>query len=515
MAVQSEPAPLSGVNPAELEEVNRDALYETGNELFDLWHLPEAIDVLETLVARDPQHEGAYLKLVECYSHPTVGAEVQAAQSWEHAWSIARGTGQDTTWVSAFRNLFIDLTPASAIADLTSVVNRDADNVDARVLLARSLLLNGETQEAEKILEKLLDGDQGLGQARELLVQCKLRQNETEEAVTLARDLVALYPQEPYPHVLLSRVLLARGNVDEAAEMGSNALLLDTRYGPAIVSRAYAYVAEGEVEAARVSFEKLLMFDNPLLASIAMEGIAYVDFLYGRFERASESMDEAIRLAMSHGSTRRGMIYAFRLMEYLCELGRIDAAEAVLDRWVKRQAAIPAGLGALRIRISQGSLPDVRRMLGELESDEEWRSWMRSLSLDYADIEALAAIQEKDFKRALTVLEASGGSVGGTQRAYLTGYARFQNGDAEGAARFFEQARIGLYDVVFPYHNDPVLFVQSIFFLAEAAFARGDREAAARYYQDFLSLWGESEWDLQAVERARNRLEALTVTSEQ
>jgi tetratricopeptide (TPR) repeat protein len=514
MAVQTEPAPLSSMDPAELEEINQDALYETGCELLDLWHVPEAIDVLETLVAKDPQHQEAYLKLVECYSHPTVGAEQKAAECWERAWNLATEAGRDTTWVMAFRRLFIDLTPSSAIADLNIVVGRDAGSVDVRLLLARSLFLNGDTKGAVKHLEALLDEDQGLGQVRELLVQCKLFQDETEQAVTLARDLVALYPQEPYPHVLLARVLLARGNVEEAAEIGDNALLLDARYGPAIVSRAYAYVAQGEVEAARVSFEKLQMFNDPILSSVAMEGMAYIDFLYGHFEQASESMDEAIRLAMSHGATRRGMIYAFGLMEYLCELGRIDAAEAVLDRWVKRQAEIPAGLGALRIRISQGSLPDIQGMLEEMGRDEQWRSWMRSFSLEYADIEALTAIQRKDFKRALSVLDARPRLAGGTRRAYLAGYARFQSGDAEGAAHFFEQARVGQYGLGFPYHSDPVLFVQSVYFLGDVAFARGDRDTAARCYRDFLTFWGESDWELQAVEKARDRLESLAMTPE-
>jgi tetratricopeptide (TPR) repeat protein len=152
-------------------------------------------------------------------------------------------------------------------------------------------------------------------------------------------------------------------------------------------------------------------------------------------------------------------------------------------------------------------------MLGQLEYDERWQSWMRSLSLDHADIEALAFIQEKNFTQALSVLETSAQNAAGARRAYLTGYALFQNGDAEGAVDFFERARLSLYDIVFPYHSDPVLHVQSIFFLAEAALARGESDKAQEYYRDFVSCWGDSDWDLQAVDRARRKLETLSLNS--
>jgi tetratricopeptide (TPR) repeat protein len=514
MAVKSSPAPLSNLDADSLEEVDREALFETGSELLDLWHLPEAIDVFETLVAEDPEHQEGFLRLVECYSHPMVAKERRAEECWNRARDIAAAAGEDTTRVSALRSLFIDYMPGKAIEGITEVVERDGENVDARILLARSLLMNGDPDGAERYLSALLGGDQTLGRARELLIQCKILQGEVETAESLAKDLVALYPEEPYPYVLLSRVQLIQGNVTEATELCENALLLDRRYVPAIVSRAHAYAVTGDVEAARVSFEKLLMFDDQMLAGVAREGIAYVSFLYGRFDEAVESMDEAIRLTMSVGSIRRGTLYVFRLVDYLCELGRVDAAEAVLDRWVSRQTEIPVELAALRILISRGNVPDARSALGQLRQDERWQSWMRSLSMEYADFEALAFVHRNEYRRALQALDASTRDPGGTRRVYLRGYALFQSGEAERAADFLQQTRFRLYGLVFPYHSDPVLFVQSIFFLGEAALARGESDRAQVHYRDFLSYWGDSDWDLQAVERARKKLETLSMKNE-
>lgn len=509
MVVHSDPAPLLGTEPQDLERMNIDALYATGVELFDLWHPREAIRAFEAVLAADPNHLGALLRLVECYSHPMIDSERLAEETWSTAAAISTLARLDSIRVSAFRNLFIDDMPSVAAEQFAEIVKRDDGNVDARVLLARALLETGDTAGARRYLTDLLDGDQSLGQARELLIQCAIIEGHADVAAGLAKDLISLYPEEPYPYVLTSRVALIEGDIDAAAELCGNALLLDQRYAPSIVTRAQVYVAQGDPEAARVSFEKLFMFDNAMLSSIANEGVAYVDFLYGRFHGGMERMDEAIRLAMSAGSTRRGMLYTFRLVDYLCELGRGGAAEAVLDRWVSRNTDVPAEIGQLRILISQGDAVEVRKMLSRVSDDERWRSWMRALSLDYADLEALALIGEQDFQRALNVLEASTQNELGTRRPYLQGYVLFQNGNAEAAVEFFEKTRYRLYDVIFPFHSDPILYVQSIFYLGEAALARGESEVALDYYRSFLTHWGATEWDLQAVDRAREKVEAL------
>jgi tetratricopeptide (TPR) repeat protein len=177
---------------------------------------------------------------------------------------------------------------------------------------------------------------------------------------------------------------------------------------------------------------------------------------------------------------------------------------------VSRHTEVPTEIGQLRILISQGDVREVRQMLDRVSRDGPWQSWMRALELDYSDLEALALIREQDFQHALNVLEASTQSEPGTRRPYLTGYVLFQQGNAEAAVKFFENTRFRLYDVVFPFHSDPILFVQSIFYLGEAALARGDSETALDYYRGFLAYWGTTDWDLQAVDRARSKVESLS-----
>ena len=510
MVVKSVPAQKGSLAASELENLNRDALYTTGVELLDLWHLPEAIGVLRRVVDKDSTHCDAYLKLVECYSHPIVGDERLAEEAWADARRAAAATEGDTLWVAAFRSLFITDFASVAVNRFEELAEGDADETESTLYLAMALFRAGRIDEAEDALESLLELDSSLGRARELLVRCKIARGEFGEAESLTRDLAAIYPREPYPYVLLSRVQLVLGNIDSAAEFCNSALLLDERYIPAIVARAHIYAASDEWEAAKVSFEKLHLFDDPVLAAVGFEGIAYVHFLSGAFDQGSQAMDEAIRLAMSGGANRRGLLYAFRQVDYLCELGRFDAAAAVLDRWVSRQGSIPSQLGKLRVRIAEGNVDGLEHALDQIRDNRRWRSWMRALAIDYDDFAALAYIEDNNFAKALEALNAAGAAVADTRRAYLKGYASFEVGDAETAANAFEEAQIRFHTIEFPYHSDPVLYVQSKFLLAEASVARGEYELARQYYNEFLGMWGKATWQLQAVDRAREKVETLS-----
>ncbi|UCG51833.1 MAG: hypothetical protein JSW58_16970 [Candidatus Latescibacterota bacterium] len=510
MTVKSEPASLPKIDRSNLDESNRDALFETGVELLDLWHVPEAVGVFETVVDLDSNHVAAYAKLAECHSHSIVGQEEHAKKSLQRAMTAASQTGGDTLRVSAIGHLFVDRSYEEAIDKLIRCMEKSGEDDELAFLLGLAHLGLDQVDEAERYLGALLERDPSLGRAKELFIRCKVAKGEFDQAEAVARDLAAVYPEEPYPYVLLSQVLLLRDKVDEAVEFGNNALRLDEKFIPAIVSRAHLYVAEGEEGAARVSFEKLLLFDEPAIRAVGADGIAYVGFLTGRFDQATSDMDEAIRLAMNVGSTRRGLVYAFRLVDYLCELGRSDAAAAVLDRWVTQFGEIPYRLGQLRILISEGDLSTVRHGLRRIHGVEEWHRWMRHIELDFTDLQALTLIKEENFAEAIELLSGAGrSSISGGRRDYLKGYASFERGAAEQAADLFNRARARLHSLEFPYHSDPVLYVQSIFFLGEAAIARGEAEDAAGYYTEFLELWGDADWDLRAVDRASRRLGTL------
>jgi tetratricopeptide (TPR) repeat protein len=360
-----------------------------------------------------------------------------------------------------------------------------------------------------------LKKDPTVGRVVELSINCHAAAGDWDRAAREAGELVRLYPEEPMPHVFMAQVELARERAPAAREYAERALDLDPFCVPAIMTRALLYAQAGDFESARVSYEKLFLFDDVNLTSVGHEGIAFADFLAGDFDDGVDAMDEAIRHAMMAGAHRRGLALSTRLVEYLCQLGRADAAEGVVERWVTEFGDVPVRLARARIQLLRGDIDAGNDVLAHLTSEKEWVLWSRTLSLDTTELMALSELAQDRPRDAMTGLlrdekERAAVNVSAAQRrAFLVGYAAFQAGDAEAAVTSFTGARRGLYGLEFPYHGDPVLYVQSLFYRAESQLAAGQQPAAKESYAAFIAYWGEAAWGLDAVARARQKLEAL------
>jgi hypothetical protein len=203
------------------------------------------------------------------------------------------------------------------------------------------------------------------------------------------------------------------------------------------------------------------------------------------------------------------------MVEYLCQLGRADAAEGVVERWVTEFGEVPVRLARARIQLLRGDIDAGTDVLAHLASEKEWVLWSRRLSLDATELMALGELAQEQSAGALERLQRDQKERAATdvsaaeRRTFLTGYAAFQAGNAETAMTSFAAVRRRLYGLEFPYHGDPVLYVQSLFYMAESQLASGQHEAARENYAAFLGYWSDAAWDLDAISRARQKLEAL------
>jgi tetratricopeptide (TPR) repeat protein len=450
---------------------------------------------------------------MECYSSPALGNE----RALSHAADRAQATvasPDDTLLVFGLRALYETADYARAVALLSHAV-REGRGADARLPLALAYYRLGQIRDAQKQLAPLLREDATVGRVAELSIQCHAVVGEWDRAAREAGELVRLYPEEPMPHVLLAQVELARDRVAPAMESAEQALDLDPFCVPAIITRALLYTRTRDFESARVSYEKLMLFDDVYLTSVGHEGIAFSDFLAGDFDDGVDEMDEAIRHAMMMGSHGRGLSLSSRLVEYLCQLGRADAAEGVVERWVTDFGDVPVRLARSRIQLLRGDVDAGRDVLSRLASEKEWVLWSRTLALDGTELQALGEIAQGRPRDAMARLlrdeqQRTAVDVGAAgRRTFLAAYAAFESGDAETAVTSFARARDHLYGLEFPCHGDPVLFVQSLFYRAESQLASGQQAEAKESYALFVGYWGDAAWDLDAVARARQKLEAL------
>jgi tetratricopeptide (TPR) repeat protein len=502
---------VSVIDHERLDEASADELYALGVEYLRIWRVREAAVVFEHAVAADSTRSDCWRRLIECYANPLIDDEDALDYAVERAFVTA---GPDTALLAGLHDLYVSQDYAGAVARLSDIVRDDSRNADARYHLALAYFRLGQLEETTRQLTPLMRADASVGPVAELYVRRAVAAGELDRAADGAREIARMYNEEPYPYVLLAQVEMARGNPAGAVEFCNNALLLDARCIPAIMTRALLYAHTRDFEAARVSYEKLMLFDELVLQSIGREGIGFVDFLSGEFDEGLDAMDEAIRLAMLSGATARGLTISLRLVEYLCQLGQADAAENVVERWITGFGDVPVRLARARIQILRGDFQSAATVLEALETDKDWVLWSRLLSLDPVELNALAEIGQQRQKQALAILAsddvtAAVGPGAAGRRGFLTGYAAFESGDAERATAAFVGVEQRLYGPEFPYHGDPVLFVQSVFFLAESNIARGDQSTARSNYLRFLDYWGDAAWDLDAVTRARQKIEAL------
>lgn len=512
-------ARLVGKTPAtidlsQLKNASASDLYQLGIEYMQVWRTRDATLLFERSVAADSTLHGAWLKLIECYASPVVNNERGLAHATARAASTSSSPA-DTLLVSGLKSLYVDQDYAAAIAALSSLARNKTANADAQFHLALAYYRLGRLDDASKYLEPLLKKDASVGRVVELSIKRYAAAGQLDRAARDAADLASMYPEEPMPLVLLAQVELSRDNAAAALESAEHALELDPHCVPAILTRSCLYAQAGDFESARVSYEKLMLFDDPLLASVGREGIAFVDFLAGDFDDGVDSMDEAIREAMSAHDSDRSLALSSRLVDALCQLGRADAAEGVVERWITEFGDVPVRIARARIQLAHGRFEAADDVIARLASEKEWVLWSRRLSLDVTELVALNDIAQEKQPQALAALvreekdHAAVGAAAAGRREFFIGYAAFQTGEAERAINAFVNARRHLYGLEFPYHGDAVLFVQSYFYRAEAQLAGAQRDAARESYATFVRYWGDAAWDLDAVARARQKLEAL------
>jgi tetratricopeptide (TPR) repeat protein len=510
---------LVGEKPAtiDLEQLRGASaadLHQLGLEYHSMWRVRDAAAIFERAVAADSTRHESWLKLVECYASPILDDERALSRAAARAEATVRESA-DTLLVHGLVALYENEDYARAITLLSRATSGKGATQDARLHLALAYYRLGQVQNAQKQLAPLLKDDPTVGRVVELSIKCHVVAGQWDRAAREAGELVRLYPEEAMPHVFLAQIELARDHVPAALEYAEHALELDPFCVPAIMTRALLYTQAGDFESARVSYEKLFLFDDVNLASVGHEGVAFADFLAGDFDDGVDSMDESIRHAMMAGARQRGLALSSRLVEYLCQLGRADAAEGVVERWVTESGDVPVRLARARIQLLRGDVDAGNDVLAHLTSEKEWVLWSRTLSLDTVELTALAELAQDRPRDALARLlrdekERAAVNVSAAERrTFLAGYAAFQAGDAETAIASFGAVRHGLYGLEFPYHGDPVLYVQSLFYRAESQLGTGQQAVAKENYAAFVGYWGEAAWDLDAVTRARQKLEAL------
>lgn len=216
-----------------------------------------------------------------------------------------------------------------AVGMLRSMIESNADNYEARVLLARALATLDRRDEAEMALEAAMARAPARSEAIELLYRLKLAAGRLDEAGAMLDAAIAAAPDNIGARILKADYLLTAGRKEEALAMYAD--ILKRRPGDLLASNNYASLLgelrddpESRAEALRTA-EVLKGSENPYF----LDTLGWAQHRAGDHESAIENLEKAVA-----GSTGFGEAHYHLGAAYLA-VGETEKARAELQKAVE------------------------------------------------------------------------------------------------------------------------------------------------------------------------------------
>jgi len=181
-----------------LNPENAELYYQLSRLYYTEQRFSEALDASSRAVAISPNYAEAYDNMGLCYK--ANGDIPQAIESFSRAINLTERAGNKDPWPYInFAVLLEAQSPGSAISLLEQAVSIDPQNADANYYLGRSLLQNGQAENAQKYFEKTIAIDPACASAYYALATL-LRARDPGRSATLLRKFEELRSQHPDDH---------------------------------------------------------------------------------------------------------------------------------------------------------------------------------------------------------------------------------------------------------------------------------------------------------------------------
>lgn len=194
---------------------------------------------------------------------------------------------------------------ATARQLFTASLQKQPDQANVEVALARTLAASGEQEKALETLKRAAQHDTPDHQANKLLVQVLSQLRRYDEALEVTRALQAKLPNEALPFNLEGTVYVAKGDLANARKSFSQAISVEPTAGAGVLNLAQVDMKENKLKDARARLQKLTNGPTPnpeallFLANIhKQEGneAAYVKSLQAALGAAPNLLDARLLL---------------------------------------------------------------------------------------------------------------------------------------------------------------------------------------------------------------------------
>ncbi|MDY7229623.1 tetratricopeptide repeat protein [Hyalangium rubrum] len=421
--------PVLASNPGEIS-----LAYPLGVALYKLRRVQEALPLLEQVSdANLPEHLIVNYYLGSYYLYEQRGDVAIAKLQRYLSLRPEKLAGNDYQIHELIgRGHLLRRDPASARAAFQRAQTGRPESVSTQMGLAAVLEMEGRTQEAQTLVQKLVTSFPQAPEPKERLGRMLLSTGDVAGAETQAVALVKLGGTAA-AHLLLGDVRLAQKKATEAEAEYRKVLQLAPGLVSAQIAVGRALQAQGRNEEAIRYLESAAQAGGNNLELWASLGS--VNRRANRFQRAVEIHRRVVELA-----PRQALGYVLlgadhfatgqwdqAIEDYTTALN-VEPGNATAQKWLARSLAHRA-----RGRADSNRLDDAIRDLRRAYDLDRSAAMARRLGA--------AMLEKREFTGARAVLEQGATMQGATWREHwLLGYARLGAGDAEAALAAFDQA---------------------------------------------------------------------------
>lgn len=361
--------------------------------------------------------------------------------------------------------------PAGARQWLEEWRKRDPKAAEPRLRLAMIAFGAKDDATANKLINEALAAQPDVASVQSVAGRLLLQARQYDAALTRFRAAAAMEPQSKFHPFDMARAQLALGNRSAARESLNKSLSIDPNWAPAVAALAQLDVAEGKVDSALASADRLRRSGGNAALGLALEGDVQMaakryDKAAGAYAKAGDVQPSAA-LAMGEFRARRA---AGTKPDYL-----------PLQKWLQRQP----GDNSVRFVLA-GALADASDTAGAIR---EYERVVEKLPDNAVVLNNLAILYQQvgDRRAKATAAAAYAKAPDAGPIADTYGWILVQQGDVPQGLKLLQQAAEKSKDIAeIKYH------------LGVALAKAGKSDEARKALADSIAAAGQSPWKADA-----------------